>query len=330
MIRSQIPSLAPLGALLLATLAAPAGAQGLVPNGDFESGAAHWTSLRFDDPLGTFGVGTADVTGAGASGALFADFASPARLSHADWRSDPFLLPAGRWPVTFAVMWQKPAPVQITDPANNYAEVHLLDPSGRAVFTGHVPAPQQTNLLERRSFTGEVVVPVAGSYRALIAMQHSAAANLAYRVWLDDVIAGDRSWTLAGAGCPGTGGHVPMISGIGAPRATMRSWSIDLSEALGPGLAWLGVGWDTSSWFGIPLPVGLGGGCVVSVGWLVTFGAPVAGSGPGTGTASYPFPINPALVGVTLHAQWIVADPGSGSPFAATLTPRMTFTIQPR
>lgn len=314
------------GAALGAVLSTGLLAQGLVPNGDFEQGTAGWTRIRFDDPRGRTGVAAADVTGAGSSQALFADFVSPTLRTHADWRSDPFLVPAGRWPVTFAVMWQKGTPVQVPDPANNWIEVHLLDPSGSQVFTGHVPIPQQSNLLERRTFAGEVVVPVPGTYRAMISMQHSELSQLGYRAWIDDLVVGDPGWHLVGDGCPGTGGRVPMITASGAPRIGMRSWSVSLSDAKASSTAFVAVGASTTWWFGIPLPFDAGGGCLLRVGILWTFAAPVSN----TGDASYPVPLvpNPALRGVPLHAQWLVIDPGSGSPFGLTMTPLLSTAFE--
>jgi hypothetical protein len=130
-------------------------------------------------------------------------------------------------------------------------------------------------------------------------------------------------------GCPGAGGIEPVISAATPPQIGMRSWSVDLSQAAAPGFAWLCIGARTDQWNGVPLPFDAGGGCLLRLGILWWIAVPVSGNGPGTGTASYPVPLppEPSLRGAMVHAQWLVADPASGSPFGLTVTALWSTTI---
>jgi hypothetical protein len=130
----------------------------------------------------------------------------------------------------------------------------------------------------------------------------------------------------APSGCPGSGGIEPQISALAPPRIGMRSWSVDLGRAYAPSTAWLCVGASTDWWYGVPLPFDAGGGCFLRVGILWVFAAPVQGAGAGGGTASYPVPLvpDPRLIGLPIHAQWLVADPGSASPFGLSFSPLLS------
>ncbi len=120
--------------------------------------------------------------------------------------------------------------------------------------------------------------------------------------------------TVLGTGCPGTGGLVPRISiSGGTPSSAGKpAIAVHLSSALGGTVAALIVGFNATSWLGIPLPADLGilglPGCSLRVSadvLLVT-----TTNGAGRAVFPHPTPADPALSGATVYYQWFVVDPG--------------------
>ncbi|MCA8965487.1 MAG: hypothetical protein H6838_04810 [Planctomycetes bacterium] len=115
-------------------------------------------------------------------------------------------------------------------------------------------------------------------------------------------------FVVTSPGCPGSGNFVPAIDSIGQPTIGNSNFAVTLSDALGGTLLAILLGY--------PANVDIGGGCLVRCDGTVLLLMGANGSTPGTGTATFPFPIpNQAwLTGVVFDAQWAVFDPGSSSP----------------
>jgi ELWxxDGT repeat protein len=131
----------------------------------------------------------------------------------------------------------------------------------------------------------------------------------------DDGTTGRELWAMAtfpavfayGQGCPGTGGLVPQIAADDAPRlgATI---DFKLSSALPNAIAVLALGLT-----GFEIPIG--GGCSALNDALVVTGVL---TGPaGAVQLPLPLPASPAVVGLSVFAQYGVLDPNGA--FAATL-----------
>jgi ELWxxDGT repeat protein len=131
----------------------------------------------------------------------------------------------------------------------------------------------------------------------------------------DDGTTGRELWAMAtfpavfayGQGCPGTGGLVPQIAADDAPRlgATI---DFKLSSALPNALAVLALGLT-----GFEIPIG--GGCSALNDAVVVTGVL---TGPaGAVQLPLPLPASPAVVGLSVFAQYGVLDPNGA--FAATL-----------
>src|SRR5262245_26104932 len=144
--------------------------------------------------------------------------------------------------------------------------------------------------------------------------------------WLDSGIARLYSFagipagsSLFGAGCPGSGGTVPILATAGGePSVSVGNpgFQIVLSRALPGTAASLAVGSSSTSWAGIPLPLDLGPlgvpGCSLLVSPDLVLSASTVGSGPLDGRAflALPIPPAPSLAGSTIFLQWYVVDPG--------------------
>ncbi|HKB15316.1 MAG TPA: VCBS repeat-containing protein, partial [Planctomycetota bacterium] len=122
------------------------------------------------------------------------------------------------------------------------------------------------------------------------------------------------SGTVLGSGCPGSTGFVPRIatSGGAPTSAGNASFKFHLSRALGGTLAILKIGFSSTSWLGIPLPLDLGvfgiPGCFLLVSSDIH--VPVLTTAAGRAVVPAPVPSNPLLSGATLYFQWYVVDPG--------------------
>lgn len=126
------------------------------------------------------------------------------------------------------------------------------------------------------------------------------------------VSGGCGSMSVYGAGCPGTGGHVPALAATGCAAAG-ASLTLELSEASGGASAFLFVGAQQAS-------VPVGGGCSLLV-WppVGPIGPiPLAGIGPGTGSVSLPLKLPiPAPSGAS-YVQAFVVDAGGGAGFSTS------------
>lgn len=125
------------------------------------------------------------------------------------------------------------------------------------------------------------------------------------------------SFATYGAGCPGTGSLVPVISSSGT-LAYGSPLFIDLANAapLRPALMWMGLSRTMSG--PTPLPFSLGGGCQIlaspdAVRIAVTDNAGAAQLGTFV-------PNNPALFGLVVYCQWGVLDTGAPNPYGIVTT----------
>ena len=115
------------------------------------------------------------------------------------------------------------------------------------------------------------------------------------------------------AGCPGSGGFVPLAGANGPPTVGNAAFALTLSDALGGSAAAL-----LSGLLPLPVPASLATlglpGCSLLVPPYVLSVVPVAGTGPGNGAATLPLPIpaEPSLGGAHVFFQWYVIDPGPG------------------
>ena len=130
--------------------------------------------------------------------------------------------------------------------------------------------------------------------------------------------------SVAGAGCPGTGGATPLLQTMGgSPSPGNPEFALTLSRALGSANTLLLVG--TS-----PLALGLGPlglpGCTLLLLPELAFALP---TGP-SGIAVCPVPVPPdaSLVGGTARFQWYVADPGPGA-LPGAMTQRLDVLVVP-
>ncbi len=316
-------------AILLFTL--PAAGQNFLPNGNFEQGTQGWKLTKFNDPKGKTGVALGNVLPTGPSKALFADFKTLSPVMECHWLSNPFVIAPVPVTVSFNLMWEKPVTNPIPYPSVNYVRVKIQDATGKAVFSKVVGVPKQTGKYERASFKGNFKAPSVGKYRVEVFFRHSNLAKMPYIAWIDNLVVGNPTHYIFGQPCAGSGKVLPLISASGVPAIGSTNWTLRLDKAFAPSLGLLALGHSTSSWRGITLPFGIGGGCRIYTGLTLLFTAPVKGSGPGTGQASLVLPIPPnmgVLRGVNLYAQWLVVDPGSGSWTGLTTTAGLGFTIQ--
>ena len=136
--------------------------------------------------------------------------------------------------------------------------------------------------------------------------------------------------TTFGVAC-GTGGQLPRIGATGSPRIG-KDYDINLSNVV-PGLtAFLAIGFSNTTWMGVPLPFDLGvigmAGCDLSVSPDAVFTALTREVTPGLGAATVDnaIPNDPALLGSTVYAQWLVLSaPGSSTLGSTTRGLAITF-----
>ncbi len=317
--------------LAVLLLGLPAVGQNFLPNGDFEQGAQGWKMTKFNDPKGTTGVALGKVLAAGSSKALFASFKTLTPVMECHWLSNPFVIAPIPVTVSFDLMWEKPVTTPIPYPSVNYVRVKIMDATGKTVFQKVVGVPKQTGKYERASFKGKFQAPAVGKYQVEVFFRHSNLARMPYTAWIDNIVIGKPTHYFFGSPCAGSGKVFPEISATGDPSVGSKNWTIHLAKAMGPTLGLLVLGHSTSSWRGISLPLSIGGGCRVYTGLTLVFGAPVKGSGPGTGQASVllPIPSNMGVLrGVTLYTQWLILDKGSGSWTGLATTAGLGFTIR--
>ncbi|HET6204542.1 MAG TPA: VCBS repeat-containing protein [Planctomycetota bacterium] len=129
--------------------------------------------------------------------------------------------------------------------------------------------------------------------------------------------------SLFGSGCPGSSGAVPRIATAGGtPSASSGNpdFALVLSNARPSSFALLIIGVSNSTWLGLPLPLDLSAfgvpGCFLRV--AIDIPLLLATTADGLTFQSVPIAVNPALVGVTIYAQWYVVDPGPAPVPGAT------------
>lgn len=318
-------------ALALGALSAPALAQNLVPEGDFEQGGALWTRTQFNDPLGTTGFAAARTTGNGPSMAVYADFQTLTPVMSATYRSAPFTLPAGPVNYGLASMWVKPTPAPMLYPSVNRVEFRIFDATNTRLLSTSIAAPATQGEIERLTFIGSFNAPAAGQYTVEIFLRHSNLAGMPFFHYVDDVFVGALDSHVYGQGCQGTGGFVPVLNSVGLAELGSTNYRIQLHDALAPTVAVLIFGISDSSWLGIPLPLPLGGGCSLYTGPELSFTVATTGSGPGLGTAEQAFPLipqDPLLRRSPIFAQWLVIDPTAPSGLSLATTAGLAFRIR--
>lgn len=121
-----------------------------------------------------------------------------------------------------------------------------------------------------------------------------------------------------GSACPTASGSLPRIGSTGSPNiGTALDLNLSQVPPALPALLFLGI--SNTTWSGVPLPLDLGlvgmPGCDLLVSVEASIAAITTAVGPGQGAASatLSIPNNGALVGLSLYAQWFVANP-PGAP----------------
>lgn len=118
-----------------------------------------------------------------------------------------------------------------------------------------------------------------------------------------------------GLGCAGTGQARPRIGSVGGAQIGSASFQITLQNALGGAANALVIGTRGAKGGTPGLPFDLGGGCQwLTSGEVLLFGT-CTGTGAGQGSDSRLLPVlvPSTLKGLTVYAQWAVADPQGGS-----------------
>lgn len=248
----------------------------------------------------------------------------------ATYLSLPFPLQATTLPVSFAAMWEKTVTTPIPQPTVNRVELRIYDSTNTRVFLGTLNSPNQSGNFERAVFTGSFAVPATGMYTAEIFLRHSNLATIPFINWVDDVVLGAPNSFVFGTGCQGSGGFVPVIDSKNVAQVNSTNFTIELNDARAPSAALLALGASNTTWNGVPLPFALGGGCNLLAAATLLFVQPVAGAGPGTGTAAQilPIPNDQSLRGARLYAQWLVVDAAAANPFGIAPTAGLAFTVQ--
>ncbi|HWS85911.1 MAG TPA: cytochrome c peroxidase [Pyrinomonadaceae bacterium] len=121
---------------------------------------------------------------------------------------------------------------------------------------------------------------------------------------------------LTGAGTPGSGGSVPVLTAIEPPLVGNPSFTVAVSNALGGAQAVLVVdGSDPGA-----------GPSVPPTGSFARVGVQLSGSGAGAGfgSVSLQIPDSAALVGQTFFGRWFVTDPGAAGGVSVTPAFKMT------
>ncbi len=138
-----------------------------------------------------------------------------------------------------------------------------------------------------------------------------------------------------GAGCLGSGGIVPQVGATGGgPCVGNGAFQIVLHQALGGTIAQLALGFSSTSFMGVPLPMNLTPlgvpGCqlLVSPDFLITTTTNGIGAGNGAALILIPIPPVPALAGLSVYFQWYVVDPGP-IPLPGAMSQALQVTILP-
>lgn len=318
--------------IVLATvlLAVAVPAQNLVPNGEFHQGSTAWTLTQSNDPLGTNGFNPARVIGQGPSMAVWANFQTLSSVMTATFTGAPVTIPAGTWPISFDVMWEKQVTTPIPSVTVNRVELRVRDNANAIVTTFTRNAPNQTGFFERASFAGSLNIATTDTYTFEVFMRHSNLAGIPYTTWVDNVVCGAPVVSVFGANCTGSGGFAPVVSTVNDPAVNSSNFAIELHDALAPTAALFVLGTSNATWTGGALPFALGGGCQLHVDPAVPITVLVSGNGAGAGTAAQvlSIPNNASFRGWQLFAQWGVFDFAVTNPFGLATTSGVGFVVQ--
>ncbi|NRA98048.1 MAG: hypothetical protein HRU14_17770 [Planctomycetes bacterium] len=124
--------------------------------------------------------------------------------------------------------------------------------------------------------------------------------------------------TAYGLSWGGSGGSMPEWIAVAPPRIGNGEFKLGVKGGLGGATAYLGISPAMaplgSFLNGIPVNVDY-----TAVGFFFLTRT-LSGSGPGDGYSTFhaPIPDDPAIVGLTLHGQWLVQDPGALNGFASS------------
>lgn len=123
-----------------------------------------------------------------------------------------------------------------------------------------------------------------------------------------------------GAGCPGSGGFVPVLTAAPCVVADGGTLTLAVSGALGSSTAFFCFGLTTAE---IPLAAS---GCTLNVLPVVPFwfSLPLGGTGPGAGGVAVAGPLPTGLSGGTFTTQAFIADAGASLGFTGTNGTRIT------
>lgn len=133
------------------------------------------------------------------------------------------------------------------------------------------------------------------------------------------IVDGPQGFVLYGAGCAGSGGFVPALTGSGCPTAG-ATVSVTLKRGLGGSTGFLLFGSGVDA-----LP--LGGGCSLLLAGLSpgVIALPLTPGGPGAGQATVTATLGPAPAGALFTLQGFVLDAGVPNGFSASNAMRGAF-----
>jgi hypothetical protein len=299
-------------------------AQNQFPYGNFQEGALNWTRTSFNDPLGTTGFAVANVTTEAASEAVFADFKTLTPVMSATFRSSSFLLVNALQKVTFNVMWDKgtvTAPIPYA--SVNRVEFRIYDAQNVQVFNQQIITPTQTGTQERASFSNSFTPAAVGMFTCEVFMRHSNLAGIPFICYVDDIVFGTAGDFVYSKGCPGTNATTPLISASGLP-AINTTFSVDLSQALPFKPTVLAIGLSDKTYGPVPLPLDLGGGCLLSQSANIMI--LLLTDTNGAASQQVPIPNDVKLQGVKVYFQFACDD--AAGPVGFTTTAGMRITVQ--
>ena len=129
---------------------------------------------------------------------------------------------------------------------------------------------------------------------------------------------GVTAWFTYGQGCVGSGGFIPTLTLSGVPAAG-SSVSLIIGAGLGGSTAVILLGTGQAA-------APIGGGCFLNVAPVLPamLIVPLAGVGPGAGTATLFGPLPPGSTGVTFTMQAFVAEPSLPTSYSNTKGLQMT------
>jgi len=306
-------------ALFVLVLGLPAAAQNLIVNGDFEQGRTGWTTVKFNDPLGTTGVRRADTNGNSDSNqALYADFQTLTPVMESRWDSTKFSAAAGTYPLTADIMWEKKVTTPIPYSSLNLVQFIIRSATtNQTIVTLTQGVPNHSGLQERVTLQGNVTFASSGTYIMQIFMRHSNAAGIPFFNYVDDVAMGEFGGTISASGSAQTGGTTDLM--LRSPGAANRFYVAGSSLGQGPFPI-------DSRWIGLsPDPI-----FAISVsGFAPAVFQSYSGalSNTGTATAKLNIPGAPVLVGLKIHSAYVTLDPQASSGIG-TISNTVGITLQ--